>query len=113
MTKFIFVCMAVLVFSFTVLPIMTDVSKERDALLASNTQTEEVADETLSFEEIYALADEGNTTSTASALNAIAPAAGDNTDEFSSGFSGVETKGLEDTPLPQEFLDEIEEEFGN
>ena len=115
MIKVIFACMAVLVFSFTVLPIFTGVSKEREAILASNVQPAEQVDESLSFEEIYALADEGNNDATVdpASLNEITPAAGGIEDGFSSGFSGVETKGLEDTPLPQEFLNELEAEFGN
>lgn len=112
MIKLIFAFMAIFVLSFTIVPIFSGVSNERDALLASAIDANEAEDTpSLTFEEIYALADENAPTIDPAALNAIMPAAGANTEEFSSGFSGTETKGLEDSPIPQEILDEVAEEF--
>ncbi|NCO03731.1 MAG: hypothetical protein GW903_06035 [Alphaproteobacteria bacterium] len=99
MIRIIYLSVAVLVFSFAILPILNDVSKERDAIIASNNDAPTLENDTISFEEIYALADETIVDSDNPAfLNNIAPAAGLDEDEFTSGFRGLEDSALADTP---------------
>lgn len=103
MIKVIYLSIAVLVFSFVALPIFSDVSKERDAIIASNNAAPTLDNDVMSFREIYALADETPANfDQATFLNNIAPAAGLDEDEFSSGFRGLEDSALADTPLISE-----------
>lgn len=100
MIKIIYLSVAVLVFSFVALPILADVSKERDAIIASNNDAPAIENATMSFKEIYALADETAVDlDNPEFLNNIAPAAGVEEDEFTSGFRGLENSALADTPI--------------
>lgn len=92
MVRFIYLCVAIVALSFFVVPAYFGVSKEHKNLTAS-TGTDTTAD-ALSFEEIYAIADEGP--ADPNSLNSIEPAAGE--DEFSNGFTGAEDSALEDEP---------------
>jgi len=94
MVKIIFLSMAIFALSFIAAPIFHGVSKERNAILASNDFIS-TQDDSLSFDEIYALADEGR--DEAEFLNNIAPAASGQEDAFTSGFRGLENSALEDT----------------
>jgi hypothetical protein len=99
--KFIYLCAAVLLLSFTVVPMFTGVSKERAVILASSeTSTTPVQDQSLSFEEIYAIAAQGQENQfDPASLNAITPAAGEVMQEgFPSGFSGISDAALTDAP---------------
>ena len=101
MMRFIYFCMAFLVLSFVGVPIYNGVSEER-AGLTQLAATDEAGDDSMSFEEIYALADEGQSADPAS-LNDISPAAGNgNTgDAFSRGFTNREDSALADTPVQE------------
>jgi len=81
MLKFIYICVAIVALSFLIVPMISGVSNERDAIAErqikiSQTDTSAPSNDTLSFEEIYASVDEQ--TITPEALNNIMPAAGDN-----------------------------------
>lgn len=101
MLRFIFLSMAFMAISFFAVPVYFGISKEHQKL----TQTAEIEtnSNSLSFKEIYALADASSLTNPA-ALNAISPAAGnpDQADKFSNNFSGKEDSTLTDikTNLP-------------
>lgn len=97
MTRIIFFCMAIAALSFVVAPIYNGISDEHTAL--TQVSSAPMPDEnTLSFEEIYEMAEQNNVIDPAS-LNEITPAAGENTeDQFSSAFSGQEDSALEDQP---------------
>jgi len=103
MVRFIFICIVFIAISFTAIPALMNISKQRDVLLSIDEPDSSVlVSSELSFEEIYALADanlaDANETIDPALLNAIAPAAGDNTavenEGFSSGFSGKEDSAL-------------------
>ena len=98
MVRFIFICIVFIAISFTAIPALMNISKQRDVLLSIDEPDSSVlVSSELSFEEIYALAD-ANETIDPALLNAIAPAAGDNTtvenEGFSSGFSEQEDGAL-------------------
>ena len=98
MVRFIFICIVFIAISFTAVPALMNISKQRDVLLSIDEPDSSVlVSSELSFEEIYALADTNETIDPA-LLNAITPAAGDNTavenEDFSSGFSGKEDSAL-------------------
>lgn len=100
MVRFIYLCMGILFLSMVAVPIYFGVSKEhKNIQVSANTPADE-QDTSLSFEEIYALADEGQET-TPESLGNIAPAAGAETtpDSFSSGFNKREDSALADTPV--------------
>lgn len=108
MMKFIYLCAAVLILSFTALPVFYGVSDERATILASNEIDQTAPTESsLSFEEIYDIAAQGqdinqeNTFDPAS-LNEIKPAAGVEFDTFPSGFSKTGDAALTDTLIPVE-----------
>lgn len=86
--KFIYLCAAIIVLSFTAAPAFYGVSEERNAILASNEQPtiqEDVIE--VAVEDAFDPA----------SLNEIAPAAGIQEDTgFSSGFSGVSDAALTD-----------------
>ena len=92
MLNFIYSCMAVMVLSFFIVPVFGGISNEYQTLEQSSQFAESSISEdtSLSFEEIYALADEAAMRNPAF-LNEIAPAAGDDiaapVEGFSSGFS--------------------------
>jgi len=88
MIRFIFVSMAFIALSFTLVPMFAGISKEHQKLAQANVIAEPSSD-SLTFEEIYALAGEDSAVNPA-ALNAIEPAAGGQEAEiekFSTGFS--------------------------
>ena len=98
MVRFIFICIVFIAVSFTAIPALMNISKQRDALIIQSTPESSVlVQNELSLEEIYALADTNETIDPA-LLNAITPAAGDNiaveNEGFSSGFSGKEDSAL-------------------
>ena len=98
MVRFIFICIVFIAISFTAIPALMNISKQRDVLLSiDEPDSSALVSSELSFEEIYALADTNETIDPA-LLNAITPAAGDNTavenEGFSSGFSGKEDSAL-------------------
>ncbi|NQZ13719.1 MAG: hypothetical protein HRT94_02685 [Alphaproteobacteria bacterium] len=85
--KFIYLCAAIIVLSFTAVPAFYGVSEERDAILASNEQPTQEETIEVATEETF----------DANSLNEIAPAAGAQTDTgFSSGFSGVSDAAMTD-----------------
>jgi hypothetical protein len=90
MVRFIFACMAFVVLSLALTPIYFGIKGTKNTLESSQqlAQTQEEAP-ALSFEQIYDIADSGEFDP--AALNAIAPAAGEQTlkeeDAFSHGFS--------------------------
>ena len=93
MIRFIFLSIAFIAVSFTVAPIFSGISKQHKKLTqvaATDTKSDE-----LTFDEIYALASETQTIDPA-ALNAIAPAAGEEAQEekFSNGFLNKEDSAL-------------------
>ncbi|MEM9468882.1 MAG: hypothetical protein AAF988_01845 [Pseudomonadota bacterium] len=83
--KFIYLCAALVIFSFTAMPIYYGVSKERATILASN-ETQQTEEDSISFEEMYALFE--NDLSVEDQMNAIEPAAG-GIESFPSGFEGA------------------------
>ena len=97
MVRFIYLCMTILVVSFIAVPVFNGVSDEH-ARLQEIAQNTEQAEDSLSFEQIYALADESE--NDPANLNNIMPAAGGNagTDGFSNGFRGADDSALADTP---------------
>ena len=98
MVRFIYFCMAVLVFSFVAVPIFSGVSKEHEKLTAVDVANAP-AEEELTLEEIYAFVDRSNEGNPVF-LNSIATAAGGDAKEdvFTSGFRGQEDSALADTP---------------
>ena len=97
MVRFIYICMAIVIVSFIAVPIFSGVSKEH-ARLQQVATTDTQTDNTLSFKEIYALADEAQPNP--EALNEIEPVAGADTsqDKFSTGFNNTENPALADMP---------------
>ncbi len=96
MVRFIFICIAFIAISFTAVPMLMNISKQRDALIIQNTLKSSVlVQNELSFEEIYTLASTNEAIDPA-LLNAIEPAAGNivENEGFSSGFSGKEDSAL-------------------
>jgi hypothetical protein len=100
MIRFIFVCMAVVAFSFMTLAgqsVIDGINDARENLLARNAvsspQVETLANDEITFEEIYANAPVQDLTSP-EALNEISTAAGGN--EFSQGFTDVAPAALRD-----------------
>jgi|GEM_PF-6379256 len=80
MLRFIYFCMAIVAFSFLIVPMVSGISNLRDniserEIAGLQPDTSAPSDDTLSFEEVYELAAE--TQITAESLNDIAPAAGD------------------------------------
>lgn len=105
MLRFIFFCMAFLAISFFAIPAYFGISKEHEKrvtatmTVSADTNTAN-AQEPLTFEEIYALADE-SLLNNPSVLNDIMPAAGAEKvvifdDKFSTGFSMQEDSALAD-----------------
>ncbi len=98
MMKFIYVCVAIILLSFLIVPMISGVSNERDAIAEreieiSSQNQDSPSNDTLSFTEIYDLADDNNANiATAEALNNIAPAAG--------GESEI-------PPLPEDFSNQV------
>jgi hypothetical protein len=114
--KFIYLYAAILVLSFTALPVFYGVSNERTEILASNEINDAApADQALSFEEIYEIAAQGQEALgqegafDPSSLNAIAPAAGNGAESFPSGFSGMSDAALTDAPISVEATPVISE----
>jgi len=98
MVRFIFGCAFVLGLSILAIPVYYGVAENKATVTASAEDT----GTSLSFEEIYEVASEGQEID-ASALNAIETAAGEGTkDAFSTGFTGAEDTALQDTPAPIE-----------
>jgi len=96
MVRFIFICIAFIAISFTAVPMLMNISKQRDVLIIQNTLKSSVlVQNELSFEEIYTLASTNEAIDPA-LLNAIEPAAGNivENEGFSSGFSGKEDSAL-------------------
>ena len=99
MTRFIFICMAFIALSFMAVPAYFGIQKEHAILMQNDTVAQN--NQSLSFEEIYAMADE-DLLSNPAFLNNIAPAAGNNDDApvqedyFSTGFSGTADSALEE-----------------
>lgn len=94
MVRFIFLSMAFIAVSFFAVPAYFGINEQHQNLI--QTASIEPAADTLTFQEIYALADE-SLMADPSALNAIAPAAGDEQkpkETFSYGFSGKEDSAL-------------------
>ena len=88
MIRFIFVSMAFIALSFALVPMFAGINKEHQKLAQANIIAEPSSD-SLTFEEIYALAGEDNAVNPAT-LNAIEPAAGKQetkVEKFSTGFS--------------------------
>ena len=98
--KFIYLCAAILVLSFTAVPMFSGVSNERAQILASNEAVQTTYENTsISFEEMYAIASQGQEDNfDPETLNAITPAAGEGTENFPSGFSGRSDAALTDAP---------------
>lgn len=101
MIRFIFICMAFIVCSFALSPVFFGLQKEHQELTQISAVKQSADEAPLSFEEIYALADEIDP----AALNNIAPAAGQDTapiaDHFTTGFSNKEDSALADVaPTP-------------
>jgi hypothetical protein len=92
MVRFIYLCMGIF-----------GVSGERENLSVTVSDATE-AEKPLSFQEIYALAEQSREEKGPAYLNDMAPAAGNETapDSFSSGFSGNEDSALADTPAEPE-----------
>jgi hypothetical protein len=89
--------MAIVALSFFVVPVFTGISKEHTALVASTDATTP-SNDTLSFEDIYEIADSNRESFSPTSLNNISPAAGiGSQDNFSIGFSGTEDSALENT----------------
>tara|TARA_B100000508_G_C11459576_1_gene278511 strand:+ start:1616 stop:1954 length:339 start_codon:yes stop_codon:yes gene_type:complete len=111
--KFIYLCAAILILSFTVVPMFTGVSNEREQILASNEATQASPEDTsMSFEEMYTIAAQGQGDNfDPESLNAITPAAG--ADSFPSGFSGQSDAALTDAPAPIEAMIEPAAEENN
>lgn len=105
MMRFIYVCMAFLLISFIGIPVYKGVSSEHEKLTTVAQADTDQGDGSLSFREIYALADESASENPAF-LNDIMPAAGENAapDKFSGGFVVREDSALADTP--KETIDE-------
>lgn len=110
--KFIYFCAAVLIFSFTALPIFYGISNERNEILASNIEQETTpTDNSISFKEMYAIASKGQGEALDPySLNDITPAAGQDSNDFPSSFSGISDAALTDDPIIQE---NIEQEIEN
>lgn len=106
MMRFIYFCMALLVLSFIGVPIYNGVSSEHEKITTLAT-TETPSDDSLSFAEIYAQA-EDTTLDNPAFLNDIMPAAGDNnsSDNFSSGFRNQEDSALAETPAAADIIEE-------
>jgi len=92
--KFIYLCAGILVFSFTALPALFGISAERDQIVNVAAIEPAAGNEAMSFDEIYALADQSVALNDPSMfdpamLNAIEPAAGPAETEtgFTSGFN--------------------------
>ena len=103
MVRFIYLCAGILVVSLFAVPVYFGVSNERETLsLASNDEINQ--EESLSFQEIYALAEEGQNERGPDSLNNITPAAGTETapDSFSSGFNKKADSALADTTVEPE-----------
>lgn len=105
--RIIYFSMALLVFSFIAMPIYYGISEKHNEII--NTEVTAIQDDSLSFEEIYSLADESYSTDPAF-LNTIKPAAGNSAknDQFSTGFRRKEDSALADTPV--KIIEEVEEE---
>lgn len=96
MVRFIFICIVFIAISFTAIPALMNISKQRDVLFSiDEPDSSALVSSELSFEEIYALASTNETIDPAF-LNAIEPAAGGviENEGFSSGFSGKEDSAL-------------------
>lgn len=107
MLRFIFLCMGIFIFSFTALPIYYGISGAHEELDASQTLASE-DNETLSFKEIYAIADKAQAARGPQSLNNLAPAAGGASDKtgLQGGFRQIEDSALADEP---EVIPETEE----
>ncbi len=104
MLNFIYICIAVFVFSFVALPVANDISDEyrllkKDTSLANVSSVEK--NSSLSFDEIYSLADQGNQERMINPafLNQIIPAAGKTIlfgeqDDFSNSFEAKQHPAL-------------------
>lgn len=97
MIRLIYFCMAFVALSFIAVPVYYGISAEKEKL-ADQAEAQEVAtfdkDNSLSFEEIYALAEE--TPRNPTDLNSISTAAGGNNaaNVFSSGFGAEAPSAL-------------------
>ena len=94
MLKFIYFSMAVIAFSFFIMPLFNGISAQRDQLNVRPvlfSQNQNIAEDELSFEEIYALANEDQFNP--ENLNNIAPAAGE---------------ALDPIQLPNDFSNQVE-----
>lgn len=99
----IFGCATFLALSILVVPVYYGVSEQKEMMTVAAQAPQN--DDSLSFEEIYEIASEGQKEDAIS-LNDITPAAGDQTeDSFSSGFQNQENPALAD-----ERIEAIEEE---
>lgn len=99
--KFIYLCAAILILSFTVIPVFSGISKEHAVILANNNTIEQNQQDTaLSFEEIYEIAAQGQDEFDPASLNAITPAAGEDIESFPSSFSGISDAALTDAIVP-------------
>lgn len=97
MVRFIFGCAFVLALTILATPIYYGVSQEK-SLAKTPVTSGDVADVSLTFEEIYEIAGADRNLDPAS-LNDITPAAGNGAeDKFSSGFQNIENPALADTP---------------
>lgn len=107
MMYFIYLCMAVFAISFIAVPVFIGISDEHDRIVetwqadisSNQIQNANKEDESLSFDEIYALARESDTSPRS--LSDISPAAGEdsNPDDFTDGFSRIEDPALADTSV--------------
>ncbi len=96
MIRFIFGCAFILSLSFLAIPVYYGISSQKNVV---TTTADATNNDSLSFEEIYALASDVATPS-AEALNDIATAAGTGSgDTFSSGFQNADNPALADTPV--------------
>lgn len=113
MLNFIKLSIVIVMLAVIATPIYWGVTKEHDKLEQSQIpaiDTDEQA--SLSFDEIYALADD-NSDVTAEMLNNIETAAGNNTikpDQFpTNGFSGLQDSALQDTPIVEPVIEQPSE----
>jgi hypothetical protein len=103
MIRFIYACAAIVVLSFLVIPTYYGIAGERESIQETAAVETSTQDDSLTFEEIYEIAAEGQSDETS--LNQIAPAAGPGEpgdmakNVFSTGFSRTTYPGLEDDVL--------------
>lgn len=93
MIKFIYICMAITVFSFIAVPFGMKISAERDLLLNEAPSSEESSSafNTQSFEEIYSAA---YNDLNAEDLNRIVPASGEIEETFGNAFTSKKHSAL-------------------